>query len=51
MVEQKLHHRLVTIDRGPVQSRSAEEATTIDISAFFQQKLCDRDIAVAGSDV
>src|SRR5690242_20783153 len=40
VADQKLHHRLVTTDGCPVQTGSAEEAATIDVSAFFQQKLC-----------
>lgn len=48
---QKLHHRLVTTDGGPVQARSAEEATAIDVSAFLQQKLCRLNVAVARGNV
>ncbi|HEY2171851.1 MAG TPA: hypothetical protein VGJ30_19655, partial [Candidatus Angelobacter sp.] len=50
-VDRKLHHRLVTMDRGPVKPRSAEEAATIYISAFLQLKSCHLNVAVAGSDI
>src|SRR5689334_3152999 len=51
VVDQKLHHRLVTMDGGPVQAGSAEEASTIDVSAFLQQKLCHLNVTVAGGNV
>src|SRR6478609_426347 len=51
VADQELHHRLVTMDGGPVQPWSAKETATIDVSALLQQKLCHLSVAVAGGNV
>src|SRR5215472_16630318 len=51
MGDQELHHHFVAVDRGPVQTRSAEEAPAVDVRALVQKKFCHVDVAVSGRDV
>ena len=46
-------HRLIrtNLNGGPVQSWSTEESARVDVSAFFQQKLCHLNVAVAGGNM
>ncbi len=51
MFDQELHHLFVAVDRGPVQTGSAEEAPAVDVGAFGEKKFCYVNVAVAGRDV